>query len=103
MPTTETPYKSPPPRPPFLLRPAKKKENPNPPQRISLSHPTLPPVAMEMTNIACIVLVAAASAATALAAEAPAPGPASASFAITPSVGAAVGAAALSFFAFYLQ
>ncbi|RRT34781.1 hypothetical protein B296_00037941 [Ensete ventricosum] len=58
---------------------------------------------MEMGKIACAVLVAAVSATTALAAEAPAPGPASASFAVTPAVGAAVGAAALSFFAFYLH
>ncbi|CAD5166462.1 unnamed protein product [Musa acuminata subsp. malaccensis] len=58
---------------------------------------------MEMGKIACAILVAAASATTALAAEAPAPGPASASFAVTPAFGAAVGAAVLSFFAFYLQ
>uniref|UniRef100_A0A804KF08 Arabinogalactan peptide 23-like n=2 Tax=Musa acuminata subsp. malaccensis TaxID=214687 RepID=A0A804KF08_MUSAM len=56
-----------------------------------------------MGKIACAILVAAASATTALAAEAPAPGPASASFAVTPAFGAAVGAAVLSFFAFYLQ
>ncbi|CAL9120908.1 unnamed protein product, partial [Musa textilis] len=62
-----------------------------------------PPPEMEMGKIACALLVAAASATTALAAEAPAPGPASASFEVTPAVGAAVGAAVLSFFAFYLQ
>ncbi|WOK95412.1 hypothetical protein Cni_G04119 [Canna indica] len=58
---------------------------------------------MEMKKIACAVLVAAASATGALAAEAPAPGPASASFAVTPAAGAAVGAALLSFVAFYLH
>ncbi|CAD5180486.1 arabinogalactan protein 23-like [Musa acuminata AAA Group] len=58
---------------------------------------------MEMRKVACAVLVAAASATGALAAEAPAPGPASASFAVTPAVGAVIGASVLSFFAFYLQ
>ncbi|KAF3319804.1 hypothetical protein FCM35_KLT21936 [Carex littledalei] len=46
---------------------------------------------MEMKKIACAVLVAAASATMAFAADAPAPAPSS-SFAITPAVGAAVGA-----------
>ncbi|RWW71700.1 hypothetical protein BHE74_00020532 [Ensete ventricosum] len=59
-------------------------------------------VACDM-HVACAVLVVAASATSALAAEAPAPGPASASFAVTPAVGAAIGASVLSFFAFYLQ
>ncbi|XP_065006321.1 arabinogalactan protein 23-like [Musa acuminata AAA Group] len=60
---------------------------------------------MEMGKFACAVLVAAASATAALAADAPAPGPgpASASFAVTPAVGAVIGASLLSFFAFYLQ
>ncbi|RRT63528.1 hypothetical protein B296_00018457 [Ensete ventricosum] len=58
---------------------------------------------MEMRKVACAVLVVAVSATSALAAEAPAPGPASASFAVTPAVGAAIGASVLSFFAFYLQ
>ncbi|CAL9045700.1 unnamed protein product [Musa banksii] len=62
-----------------------------------------PPLVMEMRKVACAVLVVAASATGALAAEAPAPGPASASFAVTPAVGAAIGASVLSFFAFYLQ
>ncbi|URE09732.1 hypothetical protein MUK42_31252 [Musa troglodytarum] len=67
------------------------------------SLPRRPPLAMEMRKVACAVLVAAASATGALAAEAPAPGPASASFAVTPAVGAVIGASVLSFFAFYLQ
>ncbi|KAJ8504264.1 hypothetical protein OPV22_005150 [Ensete ventricosum] len=58
---------------------------------------------MEMGKFACAVLVAAASATAALAADAPAPGPASASFAVTPAVGAVIGASVLSFFAFYLH
>ncbi|RWW02885.1 hypothetical protein GW17_00034003 [Ensete ventricosum] len=58
---------------------------------------------MEMRKVACAVLVAAASATGALAAEAPAPGPASSSFAVTPAVGAVIGASVLSFFAFYLH
>ncbi|KAJ8485009.1 hypothetical protein OPV22_017494 [Ensete ventricosum] len=67
------------------------------------SLPRRPPPAMEMRKVACAVLVAAASATGALAAEAPAPGPASSSFAVTPAVGAVIGASVLSFFAFYLQ
>ncbi|WOL17201.1 hypothetical protein Cni_G25990 [Canna indica] len=59
--------------------------------------------AMEMKKIACVVLVAAASATAALAADAPAPSPASASFAVSPAIGAVLGASVLSFFAFYLQ
>jgi hypothetical protein len=60
---------------------------------------------MEMKKIACAVLVAVASATMALAADAPAPSPATASgsFAITPAVGAAVGASVLSFFAYYMN
>ncbi|XP_074558326.1 arabinogalactan protein 23-like [Curcuma longa] len=58
---------------------------------------------MEMRKIACAALIVAAAATTALAAEAPAPGPASASFAVSPAVGATIGASVLSFFAFYLQ
>ncbi|WOL12063.1 hypothetical protein Cni_G20827 [Canna indica] len=58
---------------------------------------------MEMRKIACAVLVAATSATAAMAAEAPAPGPASGSFAVTPAVGAVIGASVISFFAFYLQ
>ncbi|WOL12064.1 arabinogalactan protein 23-like [Canna indica] len=58
---------------------------------------------MEMRKIACAVLVAAASATAAMAAEAPAPGPASGSFAVTPAVGAVIGASVVSFFAFYLH
>ncbi|XP_073010388.1 arabinogalactan protein 23-like [Typha latifolia] len=58
---------------------------------------------MEMRKIACAVLVVAASVTATLATDAPAPAPASGSFAITPAVGAAVGASVLSFFAFYLH
>ena len=58
---------------------------------------------MEMKKIACAVLVAAASASMAFAAHAPAPAPTSDSFAITPAVGAAVGASVLSFFAYYMH
>ncbi|KAG6469245.1 hypothetical protein ZIOFF_073951 [Zingiber officinale] len=66
--------------------------------------PSSPPQqSMEMRKIACAALIVAAAATTALAAEAPAPAPASASFAVSPAVGAAVGASVLSFFAFYLQ
>ncbi|THU67539.1 hypothetical protein C4D60_Mb05t25720 [Musa balbisiana] len=71
---------------------------------VFLISPAAQPVsAMEMGKFACAVLVAAASATAALAADAPAPGPASASFAVTPAVGAVIGASLLSFFAFYLQ
>ncbi|WOK91999.1 hypothetical protein Cni_G00690 [Canna indica] len=94
--------------PPFLLRPADRRRHKQHSSFFLISlafsprarHPS---VAMEMRKIACAVLVAAAAATTALAAEAPAPGPASSSFAVTPAVGAAVGASVLSFFAFYLQ
>lgn len=56
-----------------------------------------------MRKFASAVLVAAASATVAFAADAPAPAPASASFAVTPAIGAAVGASVLAFFAYYLQ
>ncbi|KAG2661101.1 hypothetical protein PVAP13_1KG483100 [Panicum virgatum] len=57
---------------------------------------------MEMKKIACAVLVAA-SATVALAADAPAPAPTSGSSAVAPAVGAALGAAVTSFFAYYIQ
>ncbi|CAD6242646.1 unnamed protein product [Miscanthus lutarioriparius] len=57
---------------------------------------------MEMKKIACAVLVAA-SATVALAAEAPAPAPTSGSSAVAPAVGAALGAAVASFFAYYIH
>uniref|UniRef100_J3LGH8 Uncharacterized protein n=1 Tax=Oryza brachyantha TaxID=4533 RepID=J3LGH8_ORYBR len=57
---------------------------------------------MEMKKIACAVLVAA-SATVAFAAEAPAPAPTSASPAVAPTLGAALGATVVSFFAYYLQ
>ncbi|URE29886.1 hypothetical protein MUK42_03444 [Musa troglodytarum] len=85
---------------PFLLRPAKEERERARAASVRTLAPPTRPFAMEMRKIACAVLVAAATATTALAAEAPAPGPASAaSFAAAPAVGAAV----LSFFAFYLQ
>ncbi|KAG6473257.1 hypothetical protein ZIOFF_067170 [Zingiber officinale] len=75
--------------------------NPLPPLPSLFSSP--PHQSMEMRKIACAALIVAAATTTALAAEAPAPGPASASFAVSPAIGAAIGASFLSFFAFYLQ
>ncbi|RZR95358.1 hypothetical protein BHM03_00024198 [Ensete ventricosum] len=101
--TLEASYKTP--LHPFLSSSGLQRGDTNPTHNtVFLISPAAQPVsAMEMGKFACAVLVAAASATAALAADAPAPGPASASFAVTPAVGAVIGASVLSFFAFYLQ
>ncbi|KAJ8485012.1 hypothetical protein OPV22_017497 [Ensete ventricosum] len=109
IPATETRYKYLPIPSAFLLSSPHKQQVPLPHLFRGLKGgpqpklPRRPPPAMEMRKVACAVLVAAASATGTLAAEAPAPGPASSSFAVTPAVGAVIGASVLSFFAFYLQ